>query len=66
MDSRTEGHALSLTADEQALLTDVLSTSLVNLRGEVYKTEDYDYRQALKSRELLLRGILDRLTAPVI
>ena len=45
---------------------DVLDTALSNLREEVYKTEDYDYRQALKSREALLRSLLDRLAAPVV
>jgi hypothetical protein len=64
-DAPTDGYTLKLTDEERAVLADVVQTSLGNLKEEVYKTENYDWRKALKSRELLLRGILERLAVPV-
>jgi hypothetical protein len=55
------GTTLTLTPDEAAILADLLRNDLGSLRKEVYKTEDYDWRNSLKQRESILRAILERL-----
>ena len=57
----TTGMTLALTAEEVALLDGLLSNDLGNLREEVYKTENYDMREALKRREMLLRNLQARI-----
>jgi hypothetical protein len=62
MDTPTVRHSVALTAQETDLLAELLSSDLQSLRAELYKTENHDWREALKQREALLRGILARLT----
>jgi len=50
-----------LNDEEQRALVETLNEALPNLREEVYKTENFDYREQLKRREDLLRGLLSRL-----
>lgn len=52
---------LALTDDEVTALASLIKDKLGDLAGEVYKTEDYDYRQELKQHEALLRSILAKL-----
>jgi hypothetical protein len=59
----TATQSLTLTSEEAALLTELLRNDFQNLRSEVYRTETYDWQQALKRREALLRGMLTRLGA---
>jgi hypothetical protein len=54
---------LSLTSDEVAVLSTILSDALGALHDEIYKTEDFDMRQSLKQREALLTGIQARLAS---
>ncbi|HZU76308.1 MAG TPA: hypothetical protein VFA70_06055 [Dehalococcoidia bacterium] len=56
---------VTLSKTEAELLVELLGNNLRDLREEVYKTEDYDWRQALKQREATLRALLERLQAPV-
>ncbi|HEY7295603.1 MAG TPA: hypothetical protein VH916_11210 [Dehalococcoidia bacterium] len=59
MNSNVTGTTLS--ADEAALVADLVRSALSNLREEIYKTENYDLRQELHQREALLKGLLSRL-----
>lgn len=52
---------LDVTAEERDVLVQVLRNALSDLRSEIYKTEDYEWRQDLKRREEVLRRLLERL-----
>jgi hypothetical protein len=56
---------LDLSADEVTIIADVLNTALGALREEVYKSETADYKDALRRREAVLSGVLQRLGANV-
>jgi hypothetical protein len=56
---------LDLTAPEARLLRELAEEWLSDLRGEIVHTDRKDYREALKWKESLLDGILERLGAPV-
>ncbi len=49
--------------EERRVLLEVLNETLPDLREEVYKTENFDYRAQLKRREVLLKSLLERLSA---
>lgn len=53
--------ALSLLAEEVALLERVLTCYLSDLRTEIAHTDDYDFREALKRDRSSLQAILSRL-----
>lgn len=55
--------SIALSEDEAAALAALIRNKLGDLAGEVYKTEDYDYRTELKQHEALLRAILAKLPA---
>jgi hypothetical protein len=55
---------IDLTADETAVVTEILGNALGELREQIYKAELTDYKNALKQRESLLTGLLARLGAP--
>ncbi len=52
---------IALTEEEKSTLVDVLNEALPDLREEVYKTENYDYREELKRREQVVKSLLARL-----
>ena len=52
---------LVLTADERQLLMQILRNRLPDLREEVYKTENYEWRQDLKQDEEVLKGLIAKL-----
>jgi Ala-tRNA(Pro) deacylase len=52
---------VQLSRDEAALLAEVLSTYLGELRSEVFHTEDYVLRQELKRREGCIGALIGRL-----
>lgn len=52
---------IALDEEEKLTLVEVLSELLPDLREEVYKTENYDYRQQLKRRETVVKELLTRL-----
>jgi hypothetical protein len=59
-----ESITLSLSSSERELLVDILSDRLGTLREEVYHSSISTYKDALKAREVVLRGIIDRLATP--
>jgi hypothetical protein len=52
---------IEMTAPERDLLLTLLDDELGRLKGEIYKTETWDYKEQLKSREQILTSLLDRL-----
>lgn len=52
---------LTLTAEEAAMLREVLTTYLGDLRMEIGKTERYEARQELHAREDALKQIIGKL-----
>ncbi len=55
---------IDLTADETAVVTEILDNALGELREQIYKAEVSEYKDALRQRESLLTGLLARLGAP--
>jgi len=54
---------IALNDEERRVLLEVLNETLPDLREEVYKTDNFDYRAQLKRREALLKSLLERLSA---
>ncbi len=54
---------MELSTEELDLLREVAESAYNDLREEIYKTEDTDYKKSLKQREALLVGILKKLSA---
>ena len=52
---------VDLTEDEVADLLAALDQYIPSLREEIGKTEDYDYREALKAQEANLRRVVTKL-----
>jgi hypothetical protein len=52
---------LRLSDVEREVLRDVLERELGDLKGEIYKTEDVDYKKVLKEREAALVSMLGKL-----
>ena len=50
-----------LKEGERQAVVEVLGEALRNLREEVYKTENFDCREELKQREVLVKTLLSRL-----
>jgi hypothetical protein len=56
---------IEMTAPERDLLLTLLEDELGRLKGEIYKTETWEYKEQLKSREQTLTSLIDRLKASV-
>lgn len=54
---------VELTAQERDVVLSVLEDELGRLKGEIYKTETWEYKEQLKERESLLTSAIDRLKA---
>jgi hypothetical protein len=52
---------IDVSADEAAVLMDVLDSALGDLREEIYKAEVADYKTTLKTREVIITRLLDQL-----
>ncbi|MDQ2934726.1 MAG: hypothetical protein M3R49_07045 [Chloroflexota bacterium] len=50
-----------LTAPDRDLLLEVLRDDLGQLKGEIYRTETFAYKEELKARERTLVEIIGRL-----
>jgi hypothetical protein len=50
-----------LTPEETALAVEILRQAYQDLREEIYKTENTDYRAALKKREATLAAVIAKL-----
>lgn len=55
---------VDLTAEEAAVVADVLDSALRAVREEVYKAEVADYKDSLKQREVILGSVLQRMGLP--
>lgn len=53
--------AIDLSQPENELLTAMLEKELDDIRTELHHTQAHDYKEALKEREILVRGLLGRL-----
>jgi hypothetical protein len=53
-----------LTHEEAGVLREVLESYLSDLRMEIGGTENMNFREMLKKKEVLLREILQRLEIP--
>ena len=54
---------LELSEQEQALLSEVLTHALSDLREEIFKTDSVDYKTGLREREQTLKALVGRLEA---
>jgi hypothetical protein len=54
---------LQLQPEEVAVLRDVLQHFLSDLRMEIADTDKYDFRQALKKDEEIIKALIARLEA---
>lgn len=54
---------LTLSAEERALLLELLRSQLGDLKAEIYRTEARGFKEELKVREALLAAMLARLEA---
>jgi hypothetical protein len=52
---------LNLTAEEAAMLSEVLTSYLSDLRMEIADTDSQDFREGLKKTEVLLKRIIQDL-----
>lgn len=55
--------AIDLTETERELLTSLLEKELEDVRSELHHTQGHDYKDTLKAREALVRGLLARVRA---
>ena len=53
---------IELTQDETEVLRDLLKSDLVDLKEEIYHTDDHDLKVELHSRQKLIEGIVGKLT----
>ncbi len=54
---------LELTAGEAETLREVCEDYLSDLRMEIGGTDKMEYREALKAKETLVKGLIERLLA---
>jgi len=57
--------AIELTEAETSTLRDVIQNYLSELHSEISHTDDRDFKGALRKRQELLQGMLEKLGAPV-
>ena len=57
---------LRLTETETKLLKEILHADHSDLLMEIARTDHREMREGLKKREMLLKGIMDRLEVPVV
>ena len=55
---------LELSREEHALLAELLDQDFRELKEEINKTEAFAYKEALKARERMLVGLIDKLNRP--
>jgi len=56
-----QASSLTLSASERAAVRSAIEGYVTELRSEIGHTERYELREELKSRRLLLEGVLRRL-----
>ncbi|HOW86335.1 MAG TPA: hypothetical protein P5119_10100 [Candidatus Aminicenantes bacterium] len=55
--------AIDLSRPEQEFLVALLQEELDEVRSEFHHTQAFDYKETLKEREALVRGLLAKLKA---
>jgi len=55
--------AIELTPQEKDLLTTMLQKELGDIRSEFHHAQNHEYKESLKAREGLIRGLLDKFCA---
>jgi hypothetical protein len=55
--------AIDLSEPERELLAALLEKELEDIRSELHHTQGHDYKDTLKEREGLVRGLLARVRA---
>ncbi len=55
--------ALQVSNEELALIGEVLESAYGDLREEIYKTDDHEYKQQLRTREEMIATVLERISA---
>jgi len=55
--------AIDLSRPEQEFLVTLLQEELDEVRSEFHHTQAFDYKETLKEREALVRGLLAKLKA---
>lgn len=55
--------AIELTHPEQEVLTGLLEKELEDVRSELHHTQGHDYKDGLREREKIVRGLLAKLAA---
>jgi hypothetical protein len=52
---------VELSDSERELLIDLLDREVPNLREEIHYTDDHDYKETLKQREIAVKELLRKL-----
>lgn len=53
--------AIDLNEAERELLAEVLDKELEDIRSELHHTQGHDFKDSLREREALVRGLLARV-----
>ncbi len=56
---------IHLDEEERKVLQEILEDVLPDLSEEIYKTENFDYREQLKHRQAVVKSLLERLRPSV-
>ncbi len=54
---------LELTATEEVILREILTSEISDLRDEIAHTDSLEFREGLKERRRILQKVLDALPA---
>lgn len=57
---------ITLDEYENRILKESIQDTLANIREEVYRTENFDYKEQLKRRKAALEAVLERLEPVVL
>jgi hypothetical protein len=55
---------LQLKDIEKDLLIDLLTASIAEIRQEIYRTEDHDFKNAVRARKVLMEELLHKINLP--
>jgi hypothetical protein len=56
---------VELSPEEHRLLAELLDRGFQDLREEIHRTENYDYKQALLARRQTLVGLIEKVGGTV-
>lgn len=55
--------SVEMSAEERELVAELLDQELEDVRSEQHHTQAFDYKESLRRREVLIRGLLAKLAA---